>query len=612
MTLDEYKRNLIDELREKDIDTERAFINYVFDLFKQERELIDPKECYFKKTFGSNRVMQINGYNFDEADKSLSLIISDFENNYYPNDINRKQIEEVLSKRLKNFLEIICEHRLIHYCDDSNPIIDVSNFILDTLKDTQKLKFYIITNKKISEKVKKIKAESFCKDKYDIPLEINVWHLEYLYQRATSIQDDVIYIDFKKDFDIDGIPCIKANIGKNLNYSAYMAVISGKLLASIYYEFGSRILEGNVRAFLGLSAKGVNAGIKKTIKECPEYFFTYNNGIAVTCSKLETKLKENQLYITGIEDLQIINGGQTTATLTTLLLSKNKDKDNFNLEKIFVPMKITVIEDRQSTDENGTRIYDKMVQNISEYANKQNKVTNADFSSNNPFHINMERLSKNCGVLVDSVNTTYWYYERSRKKYNQELFPLNDVEQKKFKKKYPKNQIITKEKLAKYLYSIECKPDIVSKGANYLMKEFGKNIDKQYQIDSTKFNEVYFKKCVAKAIIFNTVDDIVKNAEWYPKGGYKGNIVPYTISKIVSSIPNGYSINYNRIWNNQTLDNAFIEEIKIVAKMTNDFITNTNDGVIVTEYCKKPETWEKYKKVPYIITDKFRNTLSFD
>ena len=144
------------------------------------------------------------------------------------------------------------------------------------------------------------------------------------------------------------------------------------------------------------------------------------------------------------------------------------------------------------------------------------------------------------------------------------------------------------------------------------MKEFGKDVDKQYQADSTKFNEVYFKKCVAKAIIFNTVDDIVKNAEWYPKGGYKGNIVPYTISKIVSAIPSGYSIDYNRIWNNQALDNAFIEEIKIVAKMTNDFIINTNDGVIVTEYCKKSETWEKYKKVPYVITNEFRNTLSFD
>ena len=98
MNLDEYKRNLIDELREKDVDAERAFINYVFELFKQERELIDPQECYFKKNFGNNRVMQINGYNFDKADKSLSLIISDFENTYSPNDINRKQIEEVLSK----------------------------------------------------------------------------------------------------------------------------------------------------------------------------------------------------------------------------------------------------------------------------------------------------------------------------------------------------------------------------------------------------------------------------------------------------------------------------------------------------------------------------------
>ena len=97
------------------------------------------------------------------------------------------------------------------------------------------------------------------------------------------------------------IPCIKGEIGDNLGYNAYIAIIPGRLLADIYIEYGSKVLEGNVRAFLGTAgSKSVNSGIRRTIINEPDRFFTYNNGIATTAARISTSEKKGQLFITEI------------------------------------------------------------------------------------------------------------------------------------------------------------------------------------------------------------------------------------------------------------------------------------------------------------------------
>lgn len=612
MSLQEFRVEFLDEIRADatiiGTDAGDEFIRKSLETLQELGELQDPIQYYFGKTFGGNRTMQIDGYSFDEAEKSLGLIISDFEDTYSPEDINRGQIEDVLSKRLRNFLELACNSKLENYCDDSDDVIKLARLIRnrmnDPLEGILKIKFYIITNKKLSDKVKKLKQTEF----ENKPVEINIWHIERFYEIANSYNNEPITIDLINDFNSRGIPCIKGAIGENLGYQAYIAILPGKLLADIYIEHGSRVLEGNIRAFLGATgSKSVNSGIKKTIVTEPSKFFTYNNGIAATASQIELNDSYGELRITKIEDMQIINGGQTTASLAAAVLKK----DNLLLNGIYVPMKITVIEDREIVDDDGIKFYDQMVQNISRFANSQNKVTAADFFSNSPFHIIMERLSKKhyAPPVNGNLNPTGWYYERSRKKYEQEQIKMTKAEKERFSLKYPKKQIITKDKLAKYLYCIECKPYIVARGSNWTMKDFGNSINLAYQKNKDIFNEYYYKKCVAAGIIFNTIDSVVLNAPWYQKGGYKLNIVPYTISKIVSSLPKGYSIDWQKIWQKQSLSPAFMREIEIVTKITNDFVINSH-GVIVTEYCKKEETWTNYRdKTDYLPLDDFLKEL---
>src|SRR5690606_6391367 len=129
-------------------------------------------------------------------------------------------------------------------------------------------------------------------------------------------------------------------------------------------------------------------------------------------------------------------------------------------------------------------------------------------------------------------------------------------------KKYPRNQVIVKEDLAKYLMAGKfMRPDSVSRGRSKNMNTFAALISNIWATDRTAINEIFYKESIAYAIIFKFVDKLVANAKWYNVGGVKLNIVPYTISKIFANLPKGLSIDLNRIWKEQTVYKSFEYEI---------------------------------------------------
>lgn len=642
----EYKQEFLDSLRADSAingsDTQDEFLSCTLGMMEDFDEVQSPQKVGFgDKRCSGQHVMRIDAYAFDETDHSLELFINDFQDTYETENLTGSKVDE-LYWRMYYFLDEVCNGKIANYFDDSDDALKIAalikrrmNAIGDDPEQILKIRMFILTNKELSTdilnrnlletKIRKTKGSKTVKSTKKIkkadfngkPLEINIWNLERFYEKEKSFSSDPIVIDFRNDYSCDGIPCIKGNIGENLGYEAYIAIIPGKLLSEIYIEHGSKVLEGNVRAFLGTSgSKSVNSGIRRTINTEPDKFFTYNNGIATTAADVETEEKDGQLYITKIVDLQIINGGQTTASLAEAVLKKT----NPELNGIFVPMKLTVIDDRETENEDGVRFYDQMVQNIAKYANSQNKVTAADLFSNDPFHIWMEKMSKK--IFAPAIHysvPTGWYYERSRKRYEQEQFKLkSETDRKRFRAKYPKEQLITKEQLGMYLTTMKEQPNIVAKGKNFVIKEFNTIISQDYKTNKGCFNEFYFKKCICAAIIYRTVDNYLESHKdsarkptgfWYKAGGYKLDIVPYTIAKIIHSVPAGFTLDWNYIWNRQDLSPAFMHEIEMVTKMTNDFICDSH-GVIVTEYCKRPETWVAYRdNVRYTPSEKFLSEL---
>ncbi|MDR3186783.1 MAG: AIPR family protein [Christensenellaceae bacterium] len=612
-TLDEFRINHLAEMKRDSLSEgmtpDQYFIQYMLKKLQDMGEIIDPIEINtcVDKYCRNQRKMSVDGYSFDESDKSIVLYINDYVDSLSDASITKSRVVE-LCKKMLYFLEEVYDGELGKYFDDSNEILSIGESLKTRLRrdyidlnndiSIDKIKLFVVTNKLLSSSVKQ---SDFGIDEFKgKKIIVNVWSIQRIYEHLLSGKEKEPVIVNVKNFGFDGIPCLKAEMSMALDYDAYLAIIPGQLLHNIYYEYGSRLLEGNVRTFLSVKGK-VNKGIRNTIKNEPTKFFTYNNGIACTAAKVVLDITNTKII--EMHDLQIINGGQTTASLTSAILDKHVGLDKESgLSNIFVPLKLTVVKNAD---------YDTIISNISKYANSQNKITEADMLSNHLFHRSFEDLSKKYiapareGELYD----TYWYYERSRGKYEQEKFKLTTNKQKEdYEKKWPRKQVIKKEELAKYYMACsELRPDIVAKGSQKCMLAFAALIDKMVQSAHFEFNKFFYERMICYAILYRETDKIVQHASWYNVGGYKLNIVPYTISKLISMIPKGSCLNYKEIWEKQTLQIETVQMIKKLAYVTNNFIQNTANGVIVTEHCKKEDTWKSYSDLhrleDYITSD---------
>ncbi len=563
-------------------------------------EFSDPEILYVNKKGKNGKIMSFDAITFDGSDKSVILIGNDFKDSV-EEKLTKTEIEKIFSRMLY-FLEESYNGQLEKYFDSFDDVIRLGESLGYRLKidytdlkednSIDKIKLYIVSNRNLSERIKSL-PNTFLFGK---KVEYKIWNIERFYELyASGKEREPIVIDTKK-YGVSGIPCLKAEMHGNLDYDAYMAIIPGTFLNNIYYDYGSRLLEGNVRSFLSARGK-VNKGIRNTILKEPTKFFTYNNGIACTASKII--LDEQERNIIQIEDLQIINGGQTTASITSASI-----KDHADLQNIFVPMKLTVVKNDD---------YDEMISNISKYSNKQNAVKDSDFFANHPFHRAFEKLSKKIPAPAKSgyITNTYWFYERARGKFDQEQIKFTTNAQKNtFLAKYPKRQLIKKEDLAKYFCAANLKlPYVVSQGAQHSMTVFAKFINDKLKPEY--INEEFYKLLIGYAILFKETDTIVNHSDWYTSGGAKAGIVAYTISKLMSILPKGYTLDFNKIWKNQTLYLSLRHQIEQIAFITFNFIQDSH-GVLVTEYCKKEETWEKYKKIEIELLQEFTEDLIKD
>ena len=189
------------------------------------------------------------------------------------------------------------------------------------------------------------------------------------------------------------------------------------------------------------------------------------------------------------------------------------------LAQVFVQMKLTVV-----PPERGEEIVPK----ISEYANTQNKVNAADFFANHPFHVRMEQFSR--GIIFTARegerHDSKWFYERARGQYLNARAKLTTAQQKSFDLEYPKSQLFTKTDLAKFEFSARGKPEVVSKGAQKNFAEFAKDIGDAWTKREAVYDELWFKRLVAKAIVFRRLETEVPKQPWY-EGGYRANVVTY-------------------------------------------------------------------------------------
>lgn len=610
MDIEEYRKQFIDELRfnaeHEGTEPETQFIEKYLSDLEEIGELNDPIPMSVEMRGSRNRLLAFDAYAYDEADGALILIASDFTNERDSSPtLTNSRIEDIYTHML-NFLDECVQGNISKYCDDSDPALIIANEFRKKIgkgllsTEILRFKFFILSNATLSKQVKNLSKPEFL----GRPVELNVWTLERFYQTFASNSSEIIEID-TTDFGCDGIQCLKADIGVDSEYDAYLGIVPGKFLADIYLKYGSKLLQGNVRAFLSVRGK-VNKGIRDTIINHPENFFTFNNGIAVVARSVS--FSADKTRIVHFKDLQIINGGQTTASLANAIIKKEA---RYGMDNLYVPMKLTVLNVENDLSEEQVERYNSITKTISQCANSQNAVSEADFFSNHPFHVLMEKLSKK--VMAPPVNgnpyQTIWFYERSRGKWEQEQMKLTPAQKKKFCEMHPKNQVIKKEKLAKCYNTILMNPHQVCQSSAINFNRFAGVIEKIYDENRDSINEDFFRKCVSSVILFDTLDGLISKASWYPKGGNKAQIVPYTIAKLMTIIPKGKDIDWRYIWQKQTLYPELAEELLRLAYCTHNFLMDQANGGIVRTISRTQAVWKNFQDYKYTLGETFLSTL---
>ena len=540
------------------------------------------------------RGMRIDGYGGDprDSDDILTLIVVDFLQASETSTLTATEMNAIF-KRASNFLARSLDPEFGNSLEETAPVFGLANLIKTRWEQIERIRLLLISNRILSERIDGRVEENL----HGTPVTYNVWDLSRLHRYVISghARED-IEIDLVNEFGgaLSLLPAYS-----HTGYKSYLVAVPGIQLAAIYDRWNTRLLEQNVRVFLQARNK-VNRGMRITLEESPDMFFAYNNGITATATAVKTAKTDKGLMLTHLQNFQIVNGGQTTASIHAA--SRNKKN---NLSQVFVQMKLSVVEPDQA---------EEMVPKISEYANSQNRVNAADFFANHPFHVRMEDFSRR--IFAPSPDGSFreskWFYERARGQYQDARANLTPTERRRFALEYPRQQMFTKTDLAKFLNVWKGLPHIVSRGAQKNFANFAQLVGKEWSKNTNAFNEVYYRHLIAKAVVFRGLEKLVMRQSWYG-GGYRANIVAYTIAKLGHDVEHlQKNIDFDHIWRSQSIPQPLEKALLTTAEAVHDVIVELPPNMRnrnVTEWAKQPTCWSHVQKLTIALPDAFVHTL---
>lgn len=536
---------------------------------------------------------KINGYclrdEFKDENKvffeTLDLFITYFDSTTYDFNIPKDDFNKSINQ-IKKFLNAALKGHVDYIDPAQSELNKLLEIIFKQKLNFDRVNIYFLINGNSNHALEKTTIKGFD----DLDIFVHVWDIPRFYKLSESSSNrEPIEIEFGTllTSGVPGIQCLKVPDLNEL-YECYLAIIPGNVLAKLYKEFSNELLESNVRAFLGQAGK-YNKGIRDTIREKPQMFLPYNNGITATAENVETTIIDNQLYLTRLNDFQIVNGGQTTASLFHTQ-KKFKDAD---LSKVFVQMKLTVIKDIEQKNIE--------VPNIARFANSQNKVSELDLTSNNPYFVQIESLSRK-KYVIDPNNrnlSTLWYFERINGQYRESLNKLaTSVQQRKFKEQNPTQQKIVKSDIAKYINIWDLEPYFVSQGAQKNFIHYLKKV-KEFSEKNKIPGENFYKKLIANAILFKSVDKFFgrKNIDAIGDTNLKSFTVAYTLSYFHFITEN--RIDLWKIYEEQKISSSLELIFKQILVFVYNHLLKASNSGLFSEYAKRESSWKTLQNVKF-------------
>lgn len=576
--------------RSEQEDLVALFVDDAAERLTDAEEFSDFQQCRFAVTSPGYGRLQVDGYAFDDTDGSLALLIARFSGTPEFLDLPAEESEEAFHT-LERFFEAslvggLSHDRLLAETPGAGLAADIVRLRGSMLR----LRLYLVT-----DRLSSLDGDVPGRDELSgVPVERHVWDAARFHKASESVSGrDDLEVDFRAD-GAEGIPALHAGSGDG-DYEGYLCTIPGPLLAGIYERHGSRLLEGNVRSFLSTKGK-INSSIQGTIADRPAMFFAYNNGVAATAEAVE--FDPGTSRIVRAVNLQIVNGGQTTASLAAAA------RLGLDLSKVCVQMKLSVLSPERAGE---------LIPLIARYANSQNKVNESDFFANHPYHHRLEQLARRImAPAIGSGMATRWYYERSRGQFANEQKYLSAADKRAFLTVHPKEQLLTKLDVAKLENTWKGLPHKVSLGAQKNFVFFAGWLAKRWTENDATFDELYFRNLVAMAILFRRTETIVAAQPWY-QGAYRPNIVTYTLAVLQFTIlksGKGRQLDLDDIWAKQSVPEALCTHIAAIARGVFGVLTDPGrPRANVTEWAKQEACWDRARDTAVPLSQQVHDDL---
>lgn len=554
---------------------ESVFAEVVMQHMSEIGMTFEPVVCHYAAKVG-NANLRLSGYAVsDEADQ-LDLFVSLYDGVDDVTPIPDSQTKTAAEQCLR-FLAKCAQGRLASTMDQSNDAYALALTIQGCYANLDQIRIYVLTDRQA-------KAKNFkSREVNGKTVKLEVMDIERLHRHWSEGKPrDELVVNFE---EVAGspLPCVYVP-GDMAEYNYALTVIPGEAMRFVYEKYGARLLEANVRSFLSMTGK-VNRGIRDTLKEDPQRFMAYNNGIVIVADELSLgRTEDGGPGILWLKGMQIVNGGQTTASI---YFTKKKNPE-IDLKRVRIPAKVIVLKSEDPVEE------EALISDISKFANSQNSVRQSDLSANKPFHVEVEKLAMST-YCPDGVGR--WFYERAAGSYKTMLARegTTPARLRNLKQSIPPARKITKTDLAKFLNAWDQLPDSVSLGAQKNFVRFMDRIggDEEDGPQATVPDVPEFKRMMAKAILFKATQKLVR--PMFP--AFQANVATYTVSLLANRL--GETLDLEKIWLRQDISPRLKEQIQTWAVEVNRILHETSEGRMISEWAKKPECWAAVRKATY-------------
>ncbi|GAA3075915.1 MULTISPECIES: AIPR family protein [Actinomycetes] len=555
----------------------------------EELEIVhDLQEFHARAKGNHNRQLALAAVGEDPVDGTATLVVThcvdDVNTSFGKADIDRAMTGAA------QFVTLSVSGALQQHLEESSTAFELAEYLRDRAGETHRYRVELVSNAVATHAVKNMSFESVSVE--GATMSFRVWDAGRLHSASSSASGRE-EIEIHLGEEGEGVPCVHGGTTPD-GIKTYLLTMSGQQLAAIYDQYGSRVLESNVRGFLSVRGN-VNKGIQHTLAQEPSMFLAYNNGLTTTATDVQLVQHSGALRVTSLTDWQIVNGGQTTASMwyySNQHRRRNPHKLQ-HLEEATVQVKLVVVDEDRAAD---------IVPDIARYANSQNKVNVSDFSSNSGFHREMDRLSgRVMAPAQDTQFDTRWFYERTRGAFENARAREIGARRRQFDAQNPKTQKFDKLELARVENIWRLEPHIVSKGAQSSFVHFTEWVNEAWEADASQFNEAYFRDLVSRLILARQTRQLVQEAEWYSTG-YLANIVAYGLSKFLYDLTDmfdGHQIDLPAIWRSQACEQGLLENIDVACEAAREhLVSEDRPQQNVTQWAKQALCWTTFRDTP--------------